>query len=223
MMFTNKDNSPVLAESTLGVLKGDPLMENFESIKRYSDYSNFFEVTDFSFSVALKPQDEGVGALSQHASQANSGGGGGRAPAANDQFSRWRSAKNDEYKKIRFPIEFDVFNFERVIDGASPLFFSACCNQESFKSAVLVKRVSTGLHGGGERQSEGFLRLEFRDVFLTGIDWDDGDLVKEKITFICKAMRMRYRQQTMAGGFGAEIETIWDQDKDGTSNTSKTT
>ncbi len=45
----------------------------------------------------------------------------------------------------------------------------------------------------------GFLRFDFRDVLMTGIDWDDGDLVSESCTFICRAMRVRYKQQSVTG------------------------
>ena len=218
MMFLDKDGNTVWAESTLDVLpKGqDPLMEGFEQIKSYDDYSNFFEIKTFSYNITVKPDDEGVGALSQHGSQ--SSGFPGRTPAAGDAFSRWRSAKDDEYKKIGFPIEFDTFSFTRVIDGASPAFFRACCNQESFKSAALVRRVATGLVRGQDRKSEGFMRLDFKDVMLTGINWDDGELVEETVTFICKNLRVRYRQQAADASLGGATEANWDQDRDGTSH-----
>jgi type VI protein secretion system component Hcp len=213
MRFVMKGGGPVWAESTLDVLKEDPLMHGFKPISSYDDYSNFFEVTSFSFAVAVKPKEEGVGALSR--GTGTHGANGGNAPAAQDQFSRWRSATEEEYRKIRFPLEFDTFTFTRVIDGASPTFFSACCNQESFESAALVKRVASGVRGGTSRESFGYLRLDFKDVLFTGISWDDGDLVTERCTFICKAMRVRYRQQKADSSLLPAIETVWDQQKDG--------
>jgi type VI protein secretion system component Hcp len=214
MLFTDKSGGPVWAESTLDVAKADPMMKGFNPITEYDDYSNFFEVTSFNFSVALRPNDQGVGSLSQ-ASQ----GPSSVAPAAQDQFSRWRSAKADEYKKILFPLEFDTFSFSRVIDGASPVFFNACCNQESFKTAALVKRVAVG-DGDSVRHTLGFLRLDFRDVLLTGVNWDDGDMVTESCTFICKAMRVRYRAQMAQGSLEQATEANWDQQKDGSASSS---
>ena len=220
MKFVMKGSAPVLAESTLGVLKADPFMAGFAAITDYDDYSNFFEIKSFSFSVAVKPQDEGVGALSKPGQ--HGGSAGGTAQAAHDQFSRWRSAKRDEFQQIKFPIEFDTFTFERIIDGASPGFFSACCNQESYESAALVKRISSGVRGGADRLSFGYLRIDFRDVLLTGLSWDDGDMVTERITFICKAMRVRYRQQQADSSLLPATEAIWDQQKDGQSPKSQT-
>ena len=154
MKFVMKGGGPVWGESTLDVLKEDPLMHGFKAISSYDDYSNFFEVTAFSFAVQVKPHEEGVGALSRNTGA--HGANGGRAAAAQDQFSRWRSATEDEYKKIHFPLEFDTFTFSRVIDGASPTFFSACCNQESFERASLVKR---GLERRARRNVAAIVRV----------------------------------------------------------------
>ena len=220
MMFVDKSGAPVWAESTLGVLPGDPLMKGFTAIQSYDDYSSFFEVSTFSFSVALNPQDQGTGALSQQTQTASPSGS---APAAQDQFSAWRSASASDYKSIHFPLEFDSFSFSRVIDGASPIFFAACCNQESFRHVALVKRAAVGMLGGSRMQSVGFLRLDFRDVLLTGINWDDGDLVTESCTFICKAMKVRYSRQMADGQMLPSVEANWDQQKDGSANTSGAT
>ncbi len=216
MKFVDKDGNPVWAESTLSVLKADPFMAGFEPIGSYDEYSNFFEVTTFNYNITVKPDDENVGAMSQHGSAVNAGFPG-RPPAAQDQFSRWRSAKNDEYKKMKFPIEFDTFTFTRIIDGASPAFFRACCYQESFKTAALVRRVATGVRGGTERSAAGFLRLDFKDVLITSISWDDGELVTENVEFICKHLQVRYRQQQADSSLLSPTEAIWDQDRDGTS------
>ncbi len=207
MKFVLPGRKPIWAESAIDVVKGAPFMEGFKPISEYSDYSNFFEITNFSFNVALKPQDQGVGVLAQAQS--------GVAPAASDQFSSWRNAAEDKYRDIHFPPKVDTFTFTRAIDGASPIFFSACCNQHSFAHASLVRRVSTGQLGGPEMQAQGFLRIDFKDVLLVGINWSDGELVTESCTFICKAMRVRYRQHWPGASPGPERIAIWNQDKDG--------
>jgi type VI protein secretion system component Hcp len=233
MKFVDKKRDSVWAESTLDVLKSDPFLQDFEPITEYSDYSNFFEVKSFNYTMKLAPHDDNVGRMSHPRAPSTA------AHEAADEFSRWRSATGDAYKKIRFPIEFDNFSFTRTIDGASPLFFNACCNQDSFHSATLVKRVATGGIGGIERVAMGYLRFDFLDVMLTNLDWDDGDLVTESCTFICKAMRIRYRQQRadgsfrdapawdplsfrpsggFAGAMGGGVEAVWDQKKDGQAN-----
>ncbi len=203
MKFVYKDNSPVLSESTLDALDSDEMMKDFKPITDYNDYSNFFEVTSFNFTAALRPRDQGVGAFNQQQAAT------GRAPAATDQFFLWRSAGDPEYKSITFPSVIDSFSFTRVIDGASPIFFGACCNQVSFRSAALVRRFGSGLGGGAQRQSAGFLRMDFKDVLLISVNWSDGALVTESCTFICKAMRLRYRQQNPDSSLLPSIEAFW--------------
>jgi len=240
MMFVDNSGAAVLAESTLDVLKGDPFMAAasisgkkvpaFEAITDYNDYSNFFEVKSFNFNIKLNPRDDAQSKLS--GATKSSG-----AHVVADQFSSWRSASNEDFKRIPLPVDFDNFTFTRVIDGASPRFFDACCNQVSFQSAALVKRVAVGGGAGNAVQrSVGFIRFDFRDVMLTSVDWDDGDLVTESCTFICKAMKVRYRQQRASGKFDDEsasgsgkpggqahaggLEANWDQ-KDRLSNDSR--
>jgi type VI protein secretion system component Hcp len=215
MMFVDRDGGTIWAESTLDVFKGDPLVKGFNAIDDYNDYSNFFEISSFNFSMALNPTDQGTSTLTQ-ASTAM----GSASPVAQDQFSSWRSA-NKYDKPIPYPVEFDTFSFTRVIDAASPIFFHHCTHQHSFRHASLVKRVAVGSAGGKSQQSVGYMRIDFRDVLLTGINWDDGDLVTESVTFICKAMRIRYAKQKDSGGVETSpVEVTWDEAKDGSANSS---
>jgi len=210
MKFVDKDRQVVWAESTLNASPGDSFMDGFEPTSSADEYSAFFEVKSFNFAIAVKPQDKGVGALSK---QAAASAGGGRPSAASDEFLRWRSAKEDEYRKIHFPVEFNAFSFTRLLDAASMPFFTACCNSVSFYSASLVKRVSVGTAGSDKMMPMGFLRFDFRDVLITGVNWDDGDLVSESCTFICRAMRVKYKQQQADGSLRPPVgqPAVWPQ------------
>ena len=213
----------VNSESVLDVIKSDPFMEGFKSAD-YDDYSNFFEVQTFDFSLNVKPKDESTTAPgpqggphagphgSPHVTQYTSG----PAPAAKDQFSRWRSAKENEYSDIVYPIDFENFSFTRIIDSASPLFFQACCNQESFFSATLVKRVASVVTGDKVRKQLGYLRFDIHNVMLTSFSWNDGELITETCTFICEKMKARYRQQHANSALMPEVPPVkWDQNKHG--------
>jgi len=70
----------------------------------------------------------------------------------------------------------EPFSFTRMIDRASPLLFENCANSISFASATLVKRKVTGQ----TLALQAFLRMDFKDVLIVGISWDDGDILKEK-------------------------------------------
>lgn len=208
MRFVLK-GQPVLAECVLDIWSKDTLMKDFKSAE-YDYYSNFFEIKEFDFSIALKEEDESRNVLSRNLTFANNAA----KPAVAGAFARWRSASNAEYKKIYYPLEFDKFSFKRIIDRASPVFFQSCCRSETFDSAVLVKRLSQGRRGpdGETLPTVGYLRIDFTDVLITGVDWDDGDMVEEKCDFICKGMKITYRKQkddgTIDGG-GGETSAVW--------------
>ena len=213
MLFVLKDGSAVWAESTMDKFPDDPLMQDFQPITDYNDYSNFFEVTEFSFSLAVKAAEESVGAMSRPGAGNNQHQA--HASSADGAFDRWRSAVESEYRKIKFPLSFDTFSFSRVIDGASPTFFQACARQESFRSAALIKRVSGSRVSTKGRQALAFMRFDFRDVMLKSLSWDDGDLVTERCTFTCKEFDFRYRQQNPDGSLGQEKgKASWKRDRD---------
>jgi type VI protein secretion system component Hcp len=225
MKFVRNGNGAVWAESTLQVAPTDPLMKDFVPIVSYQDYSNFFEVQSFDFAMNVEPEDAGSGKLSHGA-----GGGGPLNPVApsghpgakgvagtkgSDPFQRWRSATEDEARKIKFKLSFDSFRFTRVIDGASPIFFQYCSRQMPFESAAIVKRVATGLTGGTQRVSEAFMRIDFEDVLLKSVKWSDGELVTESCEFVCSSLKFQYRQQKYGGDLGAPIApAIWNRKTD---------
>jgi len=200
----------VWAESTLEVAEGDSFLKDYIVAPSADYFSSFFEVKSFNFAMAVKGADQAAGALSkQQAQQAQQASGGTKPPK--DAFERWRSATDEEAKTMHFPVEFNTFTFSRLLDGASPTFFQACCNSTTFTSAALVKRVSVGATPSDPLgKARGFLRFDFREVLMTGIEWADGELVTENCTFICRAMRVRYKQQKFDGGFETDVpRAVW--------------
>lgn len=207
MKFTLKGSGDVNAECALDKNENDRFMDGFNPAS-YQDYSNFFEVTDFGFGMKLKEDDQNVSALSQH----QHGSGNSQPSRTAGQFARWRSATDDEVKdrKVQYPVEFDQFTFSRLIDSASPIFFEHCCNTKSFDSAALVKRISQG----GNRAAVGYLRFDFTDVLITEVHWDDGDVVKESCTFICKGIKVQYKPQNADGTLKPSVKPAeWNQDR----------
>jgi type VI protein secretion system component Hcp len=180
------EGRPVLGECRLAIAPNDTLMADFQATR---PFPNFFEVTDFDFAIALKESDDG---------KSSTGAG---------SFARWRSAAPSEYKDIKYPLEFDKFTFSRQIDRASPVFFQGCCTSQTFDTAVLVKRLSQGALGGVMRPAVAYMRVEFSNVLITGIDWADGDVVTERCEFICRQMQVTLRQQTTDGGVSGANES----------------
>ena len=225
MKFVTKEGGPVWAESTLDVAKEDKLMKDFEPITDYNDYSNFFEVQSFDFAMNVVPADAVSGGHNRglgtpggltYPMQPNGGtaAAGHGAAKVGDPFQSWRSATEHDARKTKFKLSFDSFRFTRVIDGASPLFFQYCSRQKSFKSAAIVKRVSTGLRGGLDRQSLAFMRIDFKEVLLKSVKWSDGALVTESCEFVCNSLSFQYRQQQVGGSLGSPTDratATWDR------------
>jgi type VI protein secretion system component Hcp len=209
MMRFVLNKNPVEAECALDVAPGDTLMEDFVHKAGSTTFGNYFEVRDFSFGVSLKENDKSSSPTDESTQSARAG----LWPVTVGAFARWRSVPQDEYRSIKYPVEFDRFSFRRSIDCASPILFQSCCLSQTFDSAVLVKRVSQGNSGGVDRPSMAFLRIKFTGVLITGIDWDDDDVVTEGCNFICRGMEITYRRQTASGavssGVGNEFSAVW--------------
>jgi type VI protein secretion system component Hcp len=195
------DGQPVWAECTLAVAPKDTLMSDFMKNTGYDNYSNFFETSSFEMSLALVGEDQSTTAI--HNSVRKPASANSSAPS--QPFARWRTASNDEIRRgIPYPLEFDKFSFERTIDRASPIFFQSCCTSKTFDSATLVKRLAQGGVATGDQASSAYLRIDFFKVLITGINWDDGDVVKEKCEFICQEMKIKYRRQNQDGSIAQD-------------------
>jgi type VI protein secretion system component Hcp len=46
---------------------------------------------------------------------------------------------------------------------------------------------------------QGYFRIDFTDVLLTDLDWDDGDTIKETAKFVCRQIQIQYRKQNWDG------------------------
>lgn len=207
MKFVQSGNSAVYAECALDKESDDTFMKGFDP-QTYDSYSNFFEVVKFSFGVDVQDTDKSKQKMQQSQLGAAKSTGANQTATRRieGEFASWRSAKDDQVRKLEYPIEFKNFSFERVVDAASPIFFSACCSSTTFPSATLVKRVSRG----GNRRPEGFLRIDFKEVLIVSLSWDDGDMTTEKCEFICRHFDLTYRQQNANGSFSATVPASWD-------------
>lgn len=202
MMFQLKGQD-LDTECTLATVPGDMLMLGFKAAKKGSS-CNFFEVHDFEFSMSLKEQDDKETEEEKKKSKKQNA-----SPAGS--FALWRSATDSQYKNavVNYPLEFDLFKLKRTVDCVSPIFFQNCLSSTTFNKAALVKRVSLG----GNQPALGFLRVDFIDVLLTGVDWTDGDLVSENIDFICKKMTIKLRTQADDGTLSPPSFIDWDPSK----------
>jgi type VI protein secretion system component Hcp len=193
MKLVTASGQGVAAGGTSTLRKDDKLLFDFWAGK-------FFEVEDFGLGLELNDFETAGTANTNQAQQA------AVAPA---KFASWRDLRKTtaQIKDIKFPVDMEPFSFSRLIDRASPLLFENCANSISFASATLVKRKVTGQ----SLALQAFLRLDFKDVLMVGISWDDGDIIKEKCKFICRGVTVQYRRQASDGSLAAAASAEWEQ------------
>lgn len=204
MRFVTKDKQDVNSECALDKEKSDDFMKGFQP-QTYDSYSNFFEVINFSYGFEVKDESD-----SKKEGGATNGVKEKKDKLVTGEFVSWRTGTDKQAKEVSLQLEFRSFKFERLIDSASAIFFDHLVKSLSFSSATLVKRVSVG----GDQTALGFLRLDFFDVLLTSLDWDDGEMTKEKCEFICKKFTMQYRPQNDDGSLAKPVTQVtWEPDK----------
>lgn len=210
MKFVLKSGQAVKAECALEKSKADTVFMDGFVPQTYSSYSNFFQLSKFDFGFEVSDEGQSKTAAGSTQSKETQAARAKVAGAVQGEFASWRAADEKQAKEIKFQLNFEAFRFERVIDAASPIFFLHCVNSLSFQSAALVKRVSRG----DNRTPEGFLRIDFQDVLITSLSWDDGDMTTEKCEFICRDFKLLYRQQLADGSWGAQRPASWNFEKD---------
>jgi type VI protein secretion system component Hcp len=117
-----------------------------------------------------------------------------------------------------YEVDFEPFSFSKRLDKVSPLLFQMSCNRDSFASVTLVKRkligaTNTAKSGATASQvsSQAYLRFDFTDVLVIGLDWDadDEEEMKEKCKFIARGVTVQYRPQMPDGTLGDIIPGQW--------------
>jgi type VI protein secretion system component Hcp len=193
MKLVTTGGQGIAAGATSTLVKDDKLLADFWAGK-------FFEVEDFGLGLELN-DFETAGTANTGQTQ--------QAAVQLGKFASWRDLRKTtaQIQEISFPVDMEPFSFTRLIDRASPLLFENCANSISFASATLVKRKVTGQ----KLALQAFLRMDFKDVLIVGISWDDGDIIKEKCKFICRGVTVQYRRQASDGTLAAPASAEWEQ------------
>ena len=201
MKFVLNNNKPIEAESLTDLTSTsrvpNPLMQGFTS-------GQCFEIDSFSFKAGtagefnskpitlIERAPGGTGTSEKTSTPPYSSARGG--------YQKWREGSNRAY-----PVDIKPISFKRSIKSSSALLIQSCIDCVYFDSATLIKRKPTGSAAAGEA----YLRLDFTGVLVTGVDWSDGDEVKETCTFICRGVTIGYRPQLPNGSLGAVTSGFW--------------
>lgn len=181
MFFVHTAGSPAIAAESTSALAGQDarLMAGFVE-------GRFFEIDNFTFSIELDDNEGDVPASTT-----------GPGP-----FARWRSLKPTEPKpNPPFKAEPQDISVTRRIDSSSPVLLQYCLDKKRFDQAVIVKRSRIGSTG----MLSAVLRLDFQQVYIRSIDWQDGNTVHETCKFKFGALKATYVKRKPDG----TVDTLW--------------
>ena len=103
----------------------------------------------------------------------------------------------------KYPVVLEEITLSRQLDTSSKVLLDHCLNQIPLSTATLVRRKFTGR----KDFHEAYLRLEFKEPLIVSVEWEDGDVIKEKLKMVCRGIRAVYRPQRPDGSLGDPIES----------------
>jgi hypothetical protein len=225
MTFLDSNGNPVAAEGTSIWDKTDTtMMKDFQQ-------GYFFEADDFTFSISLGGSEdggesEGNGGVTKHSKENQVHPKSGQENASvNPNAARKANRSSRRFSKyvetgeaMDFKPEIQEITITKQMDISSIRFLKSCltysdgltssgagASHKKFQKAVLVKRKFTGRSDF----HEAFLRLEFKEPLITGVEWDEGDIIREKLKFVCRGVTAAYRPQNADGTLGDARSATW--------------
>ncbi|HTW70704.1 MAG TPA: type VI secretion system tube protein Hcp [Acetobacteraceae bacterium] len=213
LMTFNLGSSGVAAECTAQWDQSDTMHKDFTQ-------GCYFEIEDFTLSGGLESDDGDT----DKTTGGGSGHGGGNSltqrsttpQKGNDQGNTKKGMRGNKFSKyvlegsLKYTIDIQEISITRQMDKASPVLLDNCLKMTPFDKAVIVKRkVVGGVEGNTTANHRGFLRLEFEKPLITSIDWDDGEVVKEKLKFVCRGLTVIYLPQDNTGKLGKPVQMTY--------------
>jgi type VI protein secretion system component Hcp len=188
------DSQTVISDEEL---KSDSLLTPVTAKDRFQN-GRFFEIEDIDFKVGLKdpdaPEPKEKGKEEKDSKTA--------APTRHVAFAGFRGSARTNYV-----VDLPPVTFHRLMDQASTVLFQCCSDSESIDEINVVKRKATGYSEQyqSSRTGETFLRMDFKGVLITGVDWEEDHVIKEKYQFIYRECKISYRPQNPDGTLGSII------------------
>jgi type VI protein secretion system component Hcp len=205
MKIESSPGKAIAAECQLAIDPEDTLMRDFSEGK-------YYQIENFSFTAGLQeepkpppPSPPPGNNQPVHGTTAKPE----KIKKPKVKFAKWRNERAGEGGSARYPLEVEPVSFSRLMDQASTVLFEGLCKSQTFASATIVRRMSTGDGMGGKA----YLRLDFTDVMIVGLDWDEEDVIKEKYKFVCRGVKVQFRPQASDGSLAAAISGVWPKPK----------
>jgi type VI protein secretion system component Hcp len=204
---------PVPAESSSAIAADDDLAKGFDAASADNKWtSNFFQLRSFKMEMGLlgdtagdpaaieRQQKERTEMLMQSFKEGEDEMKLGATRGASDFATFMNTSPGGSMKSYSSNLESVVLT--KLLDISSLTLFKACINSTTIDSASLIKR-----RGGGGKQLATYLRIDFNNLLITDFNWDEDDVVTEKLTFVCRTCNVRYRMEQSSGKLSASLPT----------------
>ena len=162
---------------------------------------NYFAVQDFTMEVGLtgdqsdpaeqiKAMQEAQHEQMKELVKAKMSGEDGKLLTASksaSDFARFMNQGRSAMRARSYSANLEPVSITKMLDASSLPLFKACINSTTLDSAVLIKR-----RGGGGDALRTYLRIEFTKLLITDFNWEEEDVIKEKIKFVCRKAEVQY-------------------------------
>jgi len=189
MTFIQTSGTPIDTEASTDWDKSDNLMRDFDK------KVGAFDVEDWGFNAELSDSDNRSGsrtnAIATHGSGRRDDGNANRNDPPRVKSGAF-AGYIDSGDASQYPSDLKEITVTKQVEWSSMTLLDHCLHQIKFLKAIIVKRKFTG---DKQYPYQPFLRMEFKDPLVIRVEWDEGEVLKEKITFICRGIKFEYKQQ----------------------------
>jgi type VI protein secretion system component Hcp len=166
--------------------------------------TNYFSIDDFTFPVGLidtdggnpqsKQQQAQMGQMQEHLAkmQEMMTKMGGEKGSSQKKSSEFTAFMNKGRGAPTYPADLEQMSVTKKMDVSSTKIFDLCNKSTTVYGACILKRKAIG-----DNSLRGYLRIDFRQLLITDLNWDDGDVIKEDFKFVCRAATVTYCMSTM--------------------------
>ena len=117
-----------------------------------------------------------------------------------NEFGRFMTRGGMALRDRAYPSDLEPVKITKVLDKSSLTLFGACVAGTYIDQAILIKR-----RGGGADALQTYLRVVFTGVLITDFNWDEGPVIKESFTFVCRKAEVRYSVENDDGTLKAPL------------------
>jgi type VI protein secretion system component Hcp len=120
-------------------------------------------------------------------------------------FSRFMNKGRMAAGAGSYSSDLEPVSISKLMDASSLQLLDMCLKSTTIDSAVIIKR-----RGVGADFLRTYLRVEFTDLLITDFNWDEDDVIKEKIKFVCRKAQVQYSIENPDGSQGKPLAPgIW--------------